>query len=317
MSLTGAFTNAILPILGVSVVGYLLARTTDIDVGPINTLGLYVLIPALAFHSIATTTLDGGEVLKLGVGVVSYALLMIAIAWGVGRLAGESGPLLGALMLAAAFPNSGFVGIPLSGFAFGEVGRTTAVIYLTIQNLVVYTLGVYIASNGTDNGVLDAVTEIFRLPLLYAIIAGVIARALNLVPPVDSALMETVGLVGDASIPVMLLILGIQLAETNVSVISRSLAPTALKLVVAPLVGFGLALALGFGDPTVAKVFVLECATPAAVIPLALTIEYADETAVDGITAPEYLSTTIFTTTVASVGVLTVLVAVLQAGALF
>ncbi|MEW5597152.1 AEC family transporter, partial [Peribacillus frigoritolerans] len=89
---------------------------------------LYVLIPALAFHSIATTTLGGGEVLKLGLGVVGYSLLMIVIAWGVGRLAGESGPLLGALMLAAAFPNSGFVGIPLSGFAFGEVGRTTAVI---------------------------------------------------------------------------------------------------------------------------------------------------------------------------------------------
>ncbi|MFK8213959.1 AEC family transporter [Haloferax volcanii] len=317
MSLTGAFTNAILPILGVAVVGYLLARTTDIDVEPINTLGLYVLIPALAFHSIATTTLGGGEVLKLGLGVVGYSLLMIVIAWGVGRLAGESGPLLGALMLAAAFPNSGFVGIPLSGFAFGEVGRTTAVIYLTIQNVVVYTLGVYIASNGSDAGALDAVTEIFRLPLLYAIVAGVVARALGVVPPADAALMETVGLVGDASIPVMLLILGIQLAETDVSAISRSVAPSALKLVVAPLVGFGLALALGFGDPTVAKVFVLECATPAAVIPLALTIEYADERTVDGITAPEYLSTTIFTTTVASVGVLTVLVAVLQAGALF
>jgi predicted permease len=317
MSLTAAFTNAILPILGIAVVGYLLARTTDVDVGPINTLGLYVLVPALAFHSIATTDLGGGAVARIGVGVVAYSLLMIVLAWGVGKATGESGPLLGALMLAAAFPNSGFVGIPLSEFAFGEVGRTTAVLYLTVQNLVVYTLGVYIASRGSDRSATDAVTEIFRLPLLYAVLAGVAVRAFGLVPAADTAAMQTVGLVGDASIPVMLLVLGIQLAETDVRAVSRSVTPTALKLGVAPVLGAGLALALGFADPTVAKVFVLECATPAAVIPLALTIEYADDVTVDGITAPEYLSTTIFTTTVASVAVLTVLVAVLQAGLLF
>ena len=316
MSLVAAFTNAILPILGVAVVGYLLAWRTGLDVKPLNTAGLYVMVPALAFHSIATTDLGSDAVLKLGVGVVGYALVMVGLAWGVGRLTGESGPLLGALMLAAAFPNSGFVGIPLSEFAFGETGRTTAVLYLTIQNLVVYTLGVYIASRGSagDRGPAEAVGEIVRLPLLYAVLLGVALRAFGAVPPVESAFMQTVGLVGDASIPVMLLILGAQLADTDVRAVSRSVTPAALKLVAAPLVGVGLVLALGFEDPTVARVFVLECATPAAVIPLALTIEYADGVSRDGLTAPEYLSTAIFTTTVASVVVLTVLVAALQAG---
>lgn len=314
MSLTAAFTNATLPILGISVVGYALGRSTGLEVGPVNTLGLYVLVPALAFHSIATTELAGGAVLKLGVGVVSYSLAMMAIAYGVGRLTGESGPILGALLLAAAFPNSGFVGIPLSEFAFGEAGRTTAVLYLTVQNLVVYTLGVYVASSGTNRGGLAAVAEIFRLPLLYAVAAGVVVRTAGLVPAMEGSLMETVGLVGDASIPVMLLVLGVQLADTDVSAVTRSVVPSALKLVAAPLVAVAIVLTLGFQNATVARVFVLECATPAAVIPLALTIEYADDVATDGITAPEYLSTTIFVTTVASVGVLTVLVAALQAG---
>jgi hypothetical protein len=217
-------------------------------------------------------------------------------------------------MLAAAFPNSGFVGIPLSTFAFGDLGRTTAVLYLTVQNLVVYTLGVYVASRGTDRGVHEAVVEVFRLPLLYAVALGVLVRVLDVVPPVDGSLMETVGLVGDAAVPVMLLVLGLQLAETELGAVSRSIAPTVLKLGAAPLVGIGLALALGFENPVVARVFVLECATPAAVIPLALTIEYADDAATDGFTAPEYLSTAIFTTTVVGVFVLTGLLAVLQTG---
>jgi len=317
MSLTAAFTDAVLPILCVAAVGYALARTTDVEVGPINTLGLYVLVPALAFHGVVTTGFGGGAILKLGAGVVVYSLLMIGIAWGVGRATGESGPLLGALMLAAAFPNAGFIGIPLSEFAFGTTGRTTAVLYLTIQNLVVYSVGVYIASRGSDRTARGAVAEVFRLPLLYAVLAGVVVRTLGVAPPTDTPVMRTVGLVGDASIPVMLLILGIQLAKTDVTAVSRSVLPATLKLGVAPLVGVGLALALGFRDPTVAKVFVLECATPAAVIPLSLTIEYAEGATVDGVSAPEYLSTAIFTTTVAGIGVLTVLVAVLQAGVLF
>ncbi|MFA1611772.1 AEC family transporter [Halobellus rubicundus] len=316
MSLTSAFTGAVGPILVIAAVGYLLTFAADVDVASLNTVGLYVLVPALAFHSIATTELGGDAVLKLGVGVVAYALIMVGIAWAAGRLVGETGPLLGAMMLAAAIPNSGFIGIPLSEFAFGSIGRTTAVLYLTIQNVVVYTLGVYIASRGTDRSALSAVTEIFRLPLVYAVVAAVLVRGLGFVPAGETAILETLRLVGDASIPIMLLILGVQLADTDVSAISRTATPSILKLGVAPLVGIGLALALGFEDPTVARVFVLECATPAAVIPLALIIEYADGDAVGGVTAPEYLSTTIFVTTVAGTVVLTVLIALLRSGTL-
>jgi predicted permease len=317
VGLTSAFTGAVGPILAIAVAGYVLQRATDLEVGPLNTAGLYVLVPALAFHSILTTSLGGGEVLKLAVGVVAYALVMIALAWAVGTLVGTSGALLGALMLAAAFPNSGFVGIPLSEFAFGELGRTTAVLYLTIQNLVVYTLGVYIASSGAGREAREAVGDVFRLPLIYAVVAAAGIRLLGLTPPTDSAPMQTAGTVGEAAVPVMLLVLGIQLADTDVTAVTRSAAPSFLKLVAAPFVAVGIALALGFADPTVARVFVLESATPTAVIPLALTIEYADDLAVDGITAPEYLSTAIFVTTVASVAVLTVLVAGLQAGLVF
>ncbi|WP_276273977.1 AEC family transporter [Haloarcula litorea] len=314
MSLISAFTGAVGPILVIAAVGYLLTRVADIDVTSLNTVGLYVLVPALAFHSIATTDLSGAAIVKLGVGVIAYALVMVGVAWIAGRLVGESGPLLGAMMLAAAIPNSGFIGIPLSEFAFGDVGRTTAVLYLTIQNLIVYTLGVYIASRGTDRSALRSVKEIFRLPLVYAVIAAVLVRGLGLVPTGETALMETLRLVGDSSIPIMLLILGVQLADTDVSAVSRTVTPSVLKLGVAPMIGIGIALALGFDNPTVARVFILECATPAAVIPLALIIEYADVRAVDGITAPEYLSTTIFVTTVIGTVVLTALVALLQSG---
>jgi predicted permease len=89
--------------------------------------------------------------------------------------------------------------------------------------------------------------------------------------------METVGLVGDAAIPLMLVILGIELARTDYAAALGSVGTaTALKMAVAPVVGLGVSLALGFGDETVARVFVLESATPAAVTPLILLIEFGD-----------------------------------------
>lgn len=316
MSLVTALTTAVLPILAISLLGYAFGSVVDLDVDPLNTVTLYLLLPALIFHSLATTSLPADTFVRIGAGVVAFILLMAGVAEVVGRAVGVREPYLSGFVLVSAFPNSGNFGIPLSEFAFGAVGRTTAVVYLTAQNLLVYTLGVYVASRSGGRTGATAAKEVFRLPLVYAALGAVVARWLDLLPPADGTLLSTVELVGNASIPLMLVVLGVQLADTELRAVSRSLVPSALKLGVAPAVGFAIALAVGFDDPTVARVFVLECATPAAIIPLMLIIEYAPDAAVasDGPTAAEYVSTVILVTTVASVVVLPVVIAALRAG---
>lgn len=319
MSVAGALTTAVLPTLAVAAAGYALGTVREVDVEPLSAVTLYLLVPALAFHSLATTTLTGATVARVGVAVLAYAAVMLAVAELVARALGLEEPLRSALVLAATFPNAGNLGIPLSEAAFGTVGRTTGVVFITAQNLVIYTLGVYVASRAGDRRGFGAVREVFRLPLVYAAGAALLARALGVVPAVDSAAMQTVGRVGDASIPVLLLVLGVQLADTDVRAVRRALAPGALKLVVAPAVGAAVALGLGLGAaaPTVATVFVLETAMPAAVIPLMLTIEYADaDVDADGVTAPTFVGTVVLLTTLASVATLSVLVAALQSGVL-
>ena len=316
MSLITALTTAVLPILAVSAVGYVFGAVVDVDVEPLNTVTLYLLLPALVFHSLATTSLPASTFVRIGAGVTAFILLMAGLAELIARALGEREPYLSGAVLASTFPNSGNVGIPLSEFAFGVVGRTAAVVYLTAQIPLVYTVGVYVASRSGGRTGATAVKEVFRLPLLYAALAALIVRWLGVLPPADGALLSTVQLVGNASIPLMLLVLGIQLAGTEVGALSRSLVPSALKLGLAPVVGVGIALVLGFSDPTVARVFILECATPAAITPLMLIIEYAPDATVTpgGPTAAEYVSTIILVTTVASIAVLPVVITVLDAG---
>jgi predicted permease len=315
VSLLSALGTAILPVLSVAAVGFLLGKRRDIDVDPLGTITIYVLTPALVFYSLATSEMSGGLAARLVGGVVVFTLVMVGLAEGVGRLLGESEPVLGGLVLASAFPNAGNYGIPLAAFAFGAVGRSTAVLFIAGQSVLMYTVGVFVASRGDDTSTRAAVTEVFRLPLVYAVVAAWGARWLGIVPPTDTAAMETLRLVGDSAIPVMLLMLGIQLANTrHGAAVSRVGVSNALKLVVAPVVGVGVALALGLAsDPDVARVFVLECAMPAAITPLILAIEY-DEGVTECLSRPEYVSTAIFASTVASVVTLTVLIAILQSG---
>lgn len=254
-------------------------------------------------------------VVAIAAGVLVFTLVMTTLAGGVGRLIGEREPVLGTLVLVSAFPNSGNYGIPVSEFAFGPTGRATAVAFLAAQSIVIYTLGVYVAARGDDSEWREGVRTVLSVPLVYAAV-GALLRALGAVPPTGTAAMETVGLVGDSAIPLMLLILGIELADTDYAAALYRVSPAAgLKLVVAPVVGAGVALGISFASPTVARVFVLECAMPAAVTPLVLAGEFSGPG--EDLSPTEYASTAILVTTLASVPLLTGLIALLQFGILF
>jgi predicted permease len=243
--------------------------------------------------------------------VVGMTILAVGVAWALG----ESREVTNALALTSAFPNSGNYGIPLATFAFGGIGASIAVLYLAVQSVLVYTLGVFLASRGQGADQMGAATEVFRLPLLYAAVAAGVVRVFNVVP--SGSLMDTIRLTGDAAIPVMLLLLGLQVVSGDgIETVSRVLPAVGLKLLLAPIVGLGLALGLGFGDPMVARVFVLECAMPAAITPLILVIEYGDGEASTELSAADYVGTTVLVTTLASVITLTGLIAVLQSGAI-
>lgn len=315
MALLDIFLSAILPIVLIAAVGFALGRAKDVDAEPLNTAVVYVLAPALVLHSLLATDLGGGTLLRLGAAVTAYTLGMVVLVELLGRAAGLEDPALAALVLVATFPNAGNYGIPVSAFSFGTVGRSTAVLYIAVQSVLIYTVGVYIASRSGGSAGLGAVKRVFKIPLIYAVVVALFMRWVGVVPALDSTTMETLGLVGNASIPVMLLILGIQLSGTDFGAALPAVgAASALKLGVAPVVAVGIALVMGVENATVARTFVLECAMPAAVTPLILLIEFAGDVEVGGVTAPEFVSTVVAVTTVISVPLLTVLISVLESG---
>ena len=314
MSLLSVLGSAVLPVVAVAGVGYLLGTARGLSVDPLATVTLYVLAPSLVFHTLVTTPIAAGTVARIGAGVGAFTVAILAVAEAAGRTLGESEPVLGGFVLASGFPNAGNYGIPLSAFAFGAVGRSTAVLYIAAQSVLMYTLGIYVASRGGTGAAAGSVRRVLRQPLVYAVLVALAVRRLGLAPPADGAFMQTVKLTGDAAIPVMLLLLGIQLANsTRGGTVGRVLPAMGIKLLVAPALAVGVALLVGL-EGTVGRVFVLECAMPAAVTPLLFTIEFEGD--LPGLSAADFVSTAILVSTVASLATLTALIAVLQSGLL-
>lgn len=316
MSFVSALTSAVLPVMLVAAVGFALGRLRDVRADALGTVTVYVLSPCLVFHSLATTTLGGGAVLRVAVGVVAVVVVMVGVGEVVSRALGYDPAERGAFVLTASFPNAGNYGIPLSRFAFGAVGQSVAVLYIAVQSVLLYTLGVVLASRGRATDLREAVAHVFRLPLVYAVALAGLVRFLGIVPPTGGSLMRTVGLVGNAAIPVMLLVLGLQLANTTgARSFSRASVPTALKLLVAPAVAVAVAFAVGLTAGDVGRVFVLECAMPAAVTPLVLVMEFSGEGA-DTASAADAVGTVVLATTLCSVVTVTALLWALRNGLL-
>ncbi|WP_144901450.1 AEC family transporter [Halobellus captivus] len=308
-------TSSILPIFLILGAGFLLNRFQAIDPGPLNTLSLFVLTPALIIHSITLTELDADALLKVTLGVLGFVSCLLVVSQLYGRVTGKSGAVQNTFVLVAVFGNTGALGIPLADFAYGDIGRQTAVLFAAVHGALVFTIGLLIALRSGQQSGYGNLKRVFRYPLVYAVIAAIVARTVGVVPSADSALMETLGLVGESSIPVMLLILGIQLSETEYAgALSMTVTPTFFRFLVSPLVGIALALALGFQNSDVAQVFVLLTAMPVAVAPIIFVVEFASEKTVKGVTHPEFVSANVFVTTLVSIPVLTVAVALLKSG---
>lgn len=330
-SIPSVFASSVAPPLAIALAGYLLGRVRDVDTEPLSAVTVYVLLPALVFETLVGLSVDLGTVAAAVGAMVGFTAVMGALSWAVSRARGQTGTLAAGAAMAAAFPNTGNFGIPVAAFAFGAAGRSTAVLFVVVQNLLLYTVGVYLFSKesaGTNRGALERVA---RQPVVHAVVAAAAAVALGVVPPAGGTAMETLRLVGNASVPVFLLVLGLQVESMDVGETVRETLPTVgLKLLVAPLVAVAVALVVGIGDPTVTGAFVVLAAGPSAVIPLVLSIEFADDGAdesletegdgrvdgVPGISTADYVGTAVFLTILGSLPVVTGLIVLAEAGVL-
>ena len=271
-----------MPIFLAAGAGYALGRRFQLDLRSLSRVAFFVFSPCLVFDSLSHSDLSGAEFAQIGVVSLGVCVIVAALALLAGRALRLDRHTLATFVVAATFGNAGNFGLAVSKFAFGDAALSRAVIYYVFNSLAVYTLGVAVAASGR-RPLRDVIRHALILPTTIAVAVAVLMRLAGLATPqpVDRA----VSLLSQAAIPVMLMLLGLQLASIREFPRSRlglmALAAGSQRIL-APLITLGLALALHLTGVTLQAV-VVESAMPAAVITTILAVEYdLDATLVSG-----------------------------------
>ena len=260
--------------------GYVAARRALLPQAAIpglNTFVLYFALPCMLYRFGASTPiaqlLDGSLVAVY----LLCAMLMVALTIWVtrkGRI-GWNDASFGALV--AAFPNNGFMGVPLLVALLGAQAAGPTIVTLIIDLLVTSSLCIALSrldgadEHGAAKAARLALRGLVANPMPWSIALGALASAVGFALP--KPIMGTVSLLADAASPVALFTIGAVLARSQMNSTSRTplgdYVPVALiKLVVHPLLvgGVGLgAIALGLPlDRFTLTVLVLVAALPSA-----------------------------------------------------
>ncbi|MGI6367484.1 MAG: AEC family transporter [Anaerolineae bacterium] len=293
------FTNNVLPSFIIIGVGYLLERRIKVDKRTLSRLAIYVLTPCLVFSSIVNSQVDSAQFGRITAYVIVYTLVMISLGYLVGRALGWSNQAIKALMLSIAFTNSGNMGLSVILFTFGQDGFALGATFFVATNLTANTLAAFIAAHGRGS-LGTTLLQVLKLPGIYAFALALIVRSLGQPPLV---VMRPISLIAQAQIPVMLMMLGVQLSQTqlasrlrdvSIGVILRLVGGAAVAFMLVPLFGLtGLA----------RQVSIAQSSTPAAVSSALMAIEFG--------ATPDYVASVIFFSTLFSSVTLSVLLALL------
>lgn len=269
------FSTILLPIVLVAALGYLLARLGGLDPRPIARTTFYLFSPCLVFVALATSTTAPDLLGRLALLKLLIYVAVVPIAGWLARRLRLSAPAGSAFVLAAAFANSGNYGLSVNEYAFGPAGLALAVICYVTDNLLLNSLGVYLAARG-HAGVRQALGQVIRNPALYAVILGVAVNRGGWTVP--ALLLRPLEMLGRAAVPTMLVVLGMQLASLRVGhqrwrVISLA---TVLRLIVSPLLALALTIPLGVTG-LARQVGVLQAAVPSAVMGSVVASRYETE----------------------------------------
>jgi hypothetical protein len=301
MELLEIFGQNILPIFIVAGIGFLLVRYVGADVRTLSRVTFYVLSPCLIFEILITSNVCADEFARLTLLASGTILGIGLIAWLVTRALRLDRVTSTAFIVVVMFANGGNYGLPLTLFVFGQEVLARATIYFLVSVVLTYTVGILVASSGRRS-ISEALLGILKIPAIYAASAAIVVILTGIVLP--PALMRPIKMLGDAAIPIMILVLGMQM-ERAVRPASLRLVSYAvgLRLIVSAILALTLAQVLGLGAAA-RQAGVLQSAMPVAVVTTILAIEFEID--------PIFVTSVVFLSTILSPLTLTPLISFLK-----
>jgi predicted permease len=293
-----AVVNAALPIFALILTGYICSARRIL--GPaatesLNNFVVWLALPALLFQATAQMTAaqinHPSFIVAIAGGMVATFLLSFALERRTGRRIADKT----IEALDAAYPNTGFIGIPLSLITFGDAGLAPAILATILTACVLFAVAIILIEMDLqqDSNLLRTLRKLGRSlarnPLLVAPVLGAAYAITGL--PLPSSVLHFTTLLGNAATPCALVTIGLFLAQTRGG---RDLATVlrlvGLKLLVQPAITAAIAFGVFSMPPLWSHSALLLSALPIGTGPFMLAKLYNREA---GVTSRAILLSTI------------------------
>lgn len=216
------------PFFALVLCGYIAARKGILPhaaIPGLNSFVLFFALPCMLFRFGASTPI--AQLLDASVfGIYLFcALVMVAFTIAVtkNQRIGWNDASLGALV--AAFPNTGFMGVPLLVALLGAKAAGPAIITIVVDMVITSSLCIALSrldgavdgvqGRGFSKAAKTALKGMLSNPMPWSILLGTLASAISLTLPKPVAV--TVGLLADAASPVALFTIGAVLARSQMN----------------------------------------------------------------------------------------------------
>jgi predicted permease len=249
----------------------------------VTRLTMTLSVPCLIFVALMKTDINPEALAALTLASLVAYLIVMAASFAVVKLAGlETRTYLAPLV----FGNTGNLGLPLALFAFGDVGFGYAVVVFAVMAILSFTIGVWVVSGG------GSLKRVVQEPLVGATLLGALFLWQGWQTPL--VITNTLELIGQMAIPVMLITLGVAVARLETKAMTQAVWLSAVKVVICVGAAWGAAAWFGL-DPIAAAVLIVQVATPVAVTSYLLAEKYgADAQPVAGLVVASTLLSVIY-----------------------
>ena len=240
----------------------------------LSNLLVYLVVPAMILNSYRMEF--SAEILRNLLAAFGMSVLAICIGTVItlvltARRKDSRAPIF---RFATVFSNAAYMGFPLISALFGAEGLLYASAYVTVFNILLWTMG-YGMVSGSANA-RDVARNLLRTPVFYALVAGLAIYFFQI--PIPRLIAQPIELLAGMNTPLSMLITGMLLAASDLKTIVSDLhiwKLAAVRMLLIPAVCLGVFALLGLVHLGMSAqvVLLLECC-PAAAITSVFAVQF-------------------------------------------
>ena len=249
----GRILEITLPIFAIVFAGFVYGRFTKPNMSGANKIIMDLALPCLVFTSLSAKKFDFYSHSTFLLGITLIVILSGLLTIPFARFLGTDKK---ALLPSVMFVNVGPIGIPLVVLAFGQDYLGLAILFMVLSNVYHFSIGVSLMSGKFD------IKLLATNPLILSSILGILFSFYNFIFP--AWLNISLTMVGSILVPLMLLSLGIRLAESKVEYLKIGLLGSVWTFIIRIIVVLVITQFLKL-DPIQKGTLILFAALPSAI----------------------------------------------------